>query len=71
MFGDFTSVAQESTDIITEKGLVSLDGVLKAHNHSSSGLRESLKQYKDSLDPKTLQKLRAGSWNNCSGYWIW
>jgi len=63
VFGDWTSVAQESTDTITEKGLVSLDGVLKAHNQSSSGLRESLKQYKDSLDPKTLQKIREGGYS--------
>ena len=63
VFGDWTNVLQESTDTITEKGLVELDKVLKAHSQSSSGLRESLKQYKDSLDPKTIQKIREGGYS--------
>lgn len=63
VFGDWTSVAQESTSTITEKGLVSLDGVLKTHNQSSKGLHESLRQYKDALDPKTLQKIREGEYS--------
>lgn len=60
VFGDWTSVAQESTDTITEKGLVELDGVLKSHNQSSRGLRESLRQYREALDPATLQKIKEG-----------
>lgn len=59
-FGDWTSVDQESTDTITERGLVELDSVLKSHNQSSRGLRESLKQYKEALDPATLQKIKEG-----------
>lgn len=60
VFGDWTSVVQESTDSITEKSLVVLDGALKAHNQSSIGLRESLKQYREALDPETLQKIKEG-----------
>lgn len=60
VFGDWTSVAQESSDTITEKGLVQLDGVLKSHNQSSKGLRESLRQYREALDPATLQKIKEG-----------
>ena len=62
VFGDWTSVAQESTDFITERGLVELDGVLKSHNQSSRGLRESLKQYREALDPATLQKIKKGGY---------
>ncbi len=60
VFGDWTSVAQESTGEISEKGLVQLDGTLKAHNQSSRGLQASLQQYRDALDPQTVQKIRAG-----------
>ncbi len=59
-FGNWTDVVQESTDTITEKGLVALDGALKAHNQSSQGLGESLKQYRDALDPTTIQKIKEG-----------
>jgi len=60
VFGNWTDVVQESTDMITEKGLVALDGAIKAHNQSSQGLAESLKQYRDALDPATVQKIREG-----------
>lgn len=59
-FGNWTDVVQESTDTITEKGLVALDGAIKAHNQSSQGLGESLRQYRDALDPATVQKIKEG-----------
>jgi hypothetical protein len=60
VFGDWTSVVHESTDTLSEKDLVRLDGVLKAHDQSSKGLAASLRQYQEALDPGTLRKLRAG-----------
>lgn len=63
VFGDWTNVVQGSTDIISEKGLVNLDKALKAQNQASKGLYASLKQYQESLDPKTLQKLKAGRYS--------
>lgn len=58
VFGDWTNTLQESTGIITERSLLALDGALKSHDQSSRGLREALKQYREALDPETLQLIR-------------
>ena len=61
VFAGWTKVAQESSDSITEKGLVKLNDVLKVNNSSATGLYESLMQYKDALDPKIVHKIRQGN----------
>lgn len=62
VFGDWTKVAQESTDTITEKGLIALNEAIKTKKQSSKGLAESLKQYKESLDKTTAQKIKNGAY---------
>jgi hypothetical protein len=62
VFGDWTSVTQESTDTISEKNLIEINEAIQAKNETSAGLHESLVQYQKSLDPKILQQISKGEY---------
>lgn len=58
--GDWTTTVQESSDVVSERSILKLDGNLKAHNQSSQGLREGLKQYREALTPEVIQGIKRG-----------
>lgn len=61
VFGDWTSVVQESTDAVSEKGLIELDKTLKAQDQSSQGLYATLQKYQEALDKETIKKIKSGN----------